>query len=257
VAAGPERWVLLNASPDIRAQIGGHPVLHPSAGELRGSPIVAVFLTGAEIDEMAGLLSLRESSPFDLYASRATLDRLAANPMFSVLSSVGRHAIEPGKTVPIGAGLAIEPIAIGGKLPLYLERSGALAGGEETSFAFAVQRDGASAIFMPACAAIDDALARRLEQADVIFFDGTFFTADEMIRQGTGQKTGRQMGHMAIGGPDGSLARFAGIPGKAGQRRIYIHINNTNPILIDGSPEREMVEQAGWDLAFDGLRIAL
>ncbi|HEU5016939.1 MAG TPA: MBL fold metallo-hydrolase, partial [Pseudolabrys sp.] len=139
-----------------------------------------------------------------------------------------------------------------GKAPLYLERSEPPMSADSTAnVGVSLRANGRHLVFVPAAAAMTQALQARLAEADIVMFDGTLFTDDEMIRNGSGEKTGRRMGHMPIDGPDGSLAALAALPG----RRIYIHINNTNPILIDGSPERERVEAAGIEVAEDGMEI--
>jgi pyrroloquinoline quinone biosynthesis protein B len=253
VSADGERWTLLNAAPDLRAQLAATPALHPRA--LRASPIEAVVLTGAEVDQTAGLLNLRERQPFLLAATAETLAALGANPIFDVLGDVvTRRAIETGIPFVLPGGLAAELFTVPGKVPLYLERGTPLTA-EETGANVGVElsSDNARLCFVPGAAAVTPALRARLERADVILFDGTLFTDNEMIASGTGLKTGRRMGHMPIDGPEGSLAALSGL----GKRRIYIHINNTNPILIDGSPQRGRVEAAGWEVAADGLEISL
>src|SRR6266404_4661486 len=191
VTADGENWLLINASPDLPQQLRQAKPLHPRGGT-RGSPIKAVLLTGAEIDQVAGLLSLREREPFQLCATAA---------------NVG---------VELYAG-------------------------------------DARIVYIPGAAAVTAAIMARIKEADVVFFDGTLFRDDEMITSGTGAKTGRRMGHIPIDGQDGSLAALEGISA----RRIYVHINNTNPVLVAGSPERVRVEREGWEIAEDGMEIAL
>ena len=255
VSADGERWTLLNAAPDLRAQLAATPALHPR-GALRASPIAAVVLTGAEVDQTAGLLNLRERQPFMLAATAETLGILGANPIFDVLAAdvVTRRAIEIGKPFVLPGGLTAELFVVPGKVPLYLERGTPQTAAETgANVGIEISADGARLCFVPGAAAVTPALRARLERADVVLFDGTLFTDDEMIAAGTGEKTGRRMGHMPIDGADGSLDALAGL----GKRRIYIHINNTNPILIDGSAERRRVEAAGWEVAADGLEISL
>jgi pyrroloquinoline quinone biosynthesis protein B len=255
VSADGKRWTLLNASPDLRSQIQSTPALQPRDGK-RGSPIDAVVLTGAEIDQTAGLLSLRERSPFTLMATAATLAAVAGNPMFGALAAgvVRRRAIAPGERFPLGDSLTAELFLVPGKVPLYLEGENP-ATAEETAANVGVEiADGQSRLaYVPGAAAMTPALRERLSRANAILFDGTLFTDDEMIRAGLGEKTGRRMGHMPIDGPDGSIAALQDLPA----RRIFVHINNTNPILIDGSPQRQRVEAAGWEVAQDGLEIVL
>ena len=255
VSADREHWTLLNASPDLRAQIQATPALHPRAGK-RGSPIDAVVLTGAEIDQTAGLLNLRERSPFTIMGTAATLAAVAGNPMFGVLAAdvVRRRAIAPGERFAIGDGLQAELFMVPGKVPLYLEGAN-LATAEESAANVGVEiTDGKARLaFVPGAAAVTPALRERLSRADAVLFDGTLFTDDEMIRAGLGDKTGRRMGHMPVDGPDGSIAALKDLSA----RRILVHVNNTNPILVDGSPQRLSVEAAGWEVAWDGMEIVL
>jgi pyrroloquinoline quinone biosynthesis protein B len=255
VSADARRWTLLNASPDLRSQIQSTPTLHPGAAR-RGSPLETVVLTGAEIDQTAGLLSLRERWPFNLIATAATLAAVADNPMFGVLSAgtVSRRAVVPGERFAVGGALEAELFMVPGKLPLYLEGDDPDTATETAANVGIEISDGrARLMFVPGAAAVTPALRERFTRADVILFDGTLYTDDEMVRSGTGAKTGRRMGHMPIGDEEGSLAALDGLPA----RRIFVHINNTNPILIDGSPERARVEAAGWEVAFDGMEIVL
>jgi pyrroloquinoline quinone biosynthesis protein B len=255
ISADGEHWTLLNAAPDLRAQLAATAALHPR-GALRASPIQAVLLTGGEIDQTAGLLNLRERQPFMLAGTAETLAALGANTMFDALARdvVTRRAIEIGKSFALPGGITAELFTVPGKVPLYLER-GTPQTAEESgnNVGVEISADGARLCFVPGAAALTPALRKRLECADVVLFDGTLFTDDEMIASGTGAKTGRRMGHMPIDGVDGSLRALAGL----GKRRIYIHINNTNPVLIDGSPQRQRVEAAGWEVAADGQTIVL
>ncbi|HEX6141498.1 MAG TPA: pyrroloquinoline quinone biosynthesis protein PqqB [Geminicoccaceae bacterium] len=256
VSADGAAWAILNASPDLRAQILATPALHPRAAP-RHSPIRAVVLTGGEVDQVAGLLNLRESQPFDLFATRQVLDVLAANPIFDVLNPafVRRGALEPGRPAEVVPGLEATPFTVPGKVPLYLEDEAPEIGGETgDTVGLEVRANGRAFFFVPGCARISDALAARLEGAELVFFDGTLWTDDEMIRSGSGAKTGTRMGHLPVAGEDGSMAalRRLGI-----RRLVYIHINNTNPILLAGSPERAAVEAAGFGVALDGMEVTL
>ncbi len=255
VSADAAAWTLINASPDLGSQLRASKALHPR-GALRGSPIAAVVLTGGEIDQVTGLLSLRESAPFALYAAAITHATVTANPMFGVLRPdlVTRRAVAPGERFTLPGGIAAELFTVPGKVPLYLEGD-APEIGVETAATVGVELtcDGARLVFVPGAAAITPTLMKRLGEADVILFDGTLFTDDEMIRTGTGTKTGRRMGHLPIDGEGGTLATL----GTLTARRIFVHINNTNPILVDGSPERRRIEAAGWEVAEDGMEIVL
>jgi pyrroloquinoline quinone biosynthesis protein B len=247
-------FVLVNASPDLRQQILATPALQPRA--LRDSPIAAVVLTGAEVDQTAGLLTLRERGPFALHATEATLGILAANSIFGVLAPdvVSRRPVRAGERFALPGGLEAELFLVPGKAPLYLEGDApALAAETEANVGLEIACGDKRLVFIPGAAKLTPAITARLRDADVVLFDGTLYTDDEMIAAGAGTKTGRRMGHMPVGGPDGTLAALAGLA----RRRILIHINNTNPILIEDSPERRAVEMAGFEIAEDGMRIAL
>jgi pyrroloquinoline quinone biosynthesis protein B len=263
VSADGVHWFVLNASPDLRQQIGALPCLQPNHG-LRSSPIAGVVLTGGDVDAIAGLLTLRERQAFTVYATARIHDVLDANPIFEVLARdmVQRQRVTTGESfrlaLPDGkpGGLSLELFAVPGKVPLYLEQSTAappIVESEDT--VGAVVSDGQCRLFfIPGCAGMTDALAQRLQGADVVLFDGTLWTDDEMLRAGIGSKTGLRMGHMSVSGTNGTIAAFQRIEVR---RKILLHINNSNPILLDDSPERAAVEAAGWEVAYDGMEIQL
>ncbi|HEU0222560.1 MAG TPA: pyrroloquinoline quinone biosynthesis protein PqqB [Paracoccaceae bacterium] len=251
-------WALINASPDLRAQIMARPVLHPrdpARFGLRDSPIRAVVLTNGDVDHVAGLLTLRERQAFTLWSTEEVATILAANPIFNVLDPalVTRRVVLPEAPFELLPGLVATLFAVPGKVPLYLEGETvetARLGGETVGVELS---DGRARLFyIPGCARMTPALAGRLRDAALVLFDGTLFTDDEMIRQGVGTKTGGRMGHMAMSGPEGSIAAFAGL-GVA--RKIFVHINNTNPVWRPESPERAEAEAAGWEIAFDGMEL--
>ena len=254
VSADREHWVLLNAAPDLRTQIEAIPALQPRG--MRESPIEAVVLTGAEVDQVTGLLTLRERQPFTVIGTPETLAAVAANPIFGVLAAdvVSRNEVAPGEPFQLGRGVAAELFEVPGKIALYLEGNDPeLAAETGNNVGVEVIVGERRLAYVPGAATVTPALLQRLARADVIFFDATLFTDDEMIVSGTGTKTGRRMGHMSIDGPEGTLAKLGGLKG----RRILTHINNTNPILIENSPERRKVEQAGFEVAEDGMEIVL
>jgi pyrroloquinoline quinone biosynthesis protein B len=257
LSADGERWTLLNASPDLRQQILATPALHPRQGP-RHSPIMRVILTNGDVDHVAGLLSLREGQRFTLHATATVLAVLARNPIFNVLNPefVRRERLELERPLELEGGIAVVPFAVPGKVPLYLEGD-ALEIGAETEDVIGLElRDagGGRGLLVPGCARLTSALAARLRGADLVLFDGTLWTDDEMSRSGTGTKTGARMGHMSLSGPDGTLAAFADL---GVRRKVLIHINNTNPVLLDDSPERAAVAAAGWEVAYDGMEITL
>ena len=265
VSSGDGRWLLLNASPDLRSQINANPALHPKDG-LRSSPLAAAVLTNADIDHVTGLLSLREMQAFCVYATTRVHRVLAGNSVFQVLNAdlVPRRPMRLGEPFrPEAAdgtplGLEVEAFAVPGKVALYLENEQVPDFGSVPEDTVALRvcdlRTGAYFFYIPGCASLPDWLADRLRGAPLVLFDGTTWTDDEMQRTGTGTKTATRMGHMSMSGPTGSIAAFDGL-GVA--RKIYIHINNTNPVLLDDTPERRAAEAAGWDIAYDGMELTL
>jgi pyrroloquinoline quinone biosynthesis protein B len=249
-------WFLINASPDLREQIGRSAFLHPRSG-LRSSPIGGVVLTGGDVDVIAGLLTLRERQPFILYATTRIHDVLDANPIFEVLARdiVRREVVALDTAASLEGGLTVELFAVPGKTPLYLE-AGDTPPIEigETTVAAAIGDGRTTVFYIPGCAAMTGALSDRLSGAALVFFDGTLWRDDEMIVAGLGAKTGRRMGHMSLDGPDGTLAAFAPLGVK---RKVLIHLNNSNPVLLDDSPERAQVVAHGWEVAHDGMEITV
>ncbi len=263
VSADGQQWYILNAAPDLRQQIAENPCLHPREG-LRSTPIAGVLLTGGEVDTVAGLLTLRERQPLRLVATAEVQALLAANPIFEALN----REIVPRETAPLkswfslrradgaGTGLSAMLFPVPGKVPLYMEPGGHPAPEEPEGMTVgAAISDGRSRLFyIPACAAMTPELAELLRGAELVFFDGTLWRDDEMIRAGLGPKTGRRMGHISVDGPGGTIAAFAGLDVR---RKILIHMNNSNPVLLADSPERAAVEAAGWQVAQDGMEITL
>lgn len=265
VSVDRQRWVLINASPDIRQQIEHNRSLWPASG-LRHSPIAAVILTNADVDAVAGLLSLREGTPFALYAHARVHETLDANPIFDVCN----RDIVPRRTLDVGSGLALADAAgafLGielmachapGKIPLYRERevTGELQTMAEDgdTLGLDIRASGRRIVYLANCARITDAVRQWSAGADLLFMDGTLWRDDEMIALGVGQKTGRRMGHISMSGDDGAMA---GLNGVAVGRRIFIHINNTNPALLADSDERRAIEERGWEVAYDGMEVEL
>ncbi len=256
VSVDGSSWTLFNASPDLRQQILSTPRLHPRH-DGRDTPIGAVVLTNGDVDHIVGLLSLRERQAFRLFASPAILAMLDGNPVFSVLDPalVERCPLTTGHPVDVGGGLLVEPFPVPGKVPLFLEGDTVEIGAEtEMTIGLDIRGGGRRIVYIPGCAAVTDRLRARIEGADLLVFDGTTYTDDEMVRLGLSPKTASRMGHLCMSGPAGSIAALSGL--KVG-RRVFSHINNTNPALVEGSPERDAVEAAGWTMAFDGMEIGL
>ena len=257
VSLDGERWAVLSASPDLRQQIEQTPALQPRHG-LRSSPIGAVVLTGGDVDAVAGLLSLRERQPFTLYATARVHGVLEANPIFDVLARdvVRRETLLLDEPASVEGGLVIRPFAVPGKVPLYLERVGETPALDESdqTIGLEVSGGGPKLFYIPGCAAMPPALAARLQGAGAVLFDGTLWTDDEMIRAGLGSKTGLRMGHMSVSGPNGTIAALSNLQI---DQRVLMHINNSNPILLDDSAERAAAEAAGWRVGYDGMEITL
>lgn len=256
VSGDGREWAILNASPDLRVQVTACAALYPTGA--RDSPVRSVLLTNGDIDHVAGLLTLRERQGFGLHATAEILRVLAANPVFGVLDAglVPRRAVRLGETFELVAGVEAELFAVPGKVPLYLEgedfEKGTVATDIEGEQTVGV-RIGRT-FYVPGCAAVTPALAARLKGAAAVFFDGTLWEDDEMIRAGVGTKTGRRMGHMPVSGAAGSIAAFDGL---GVGRKIYVHMNNTNPLWRPGSRERAAAEAAGWEIGYDGMEVAL
>ncbi len=251
VSSNGDDWLLLNASPDIRQQIIATTELHPRVAP-RSSPIKAIILTGADIDAIIGLLSLRERQPFTLWATDYVLNVIRDNSLFNVLDRdlVRFHAVQLGQEFEPLPGLICQALPSPGKPPLYLEASHGIEPVDGSSIGVRITSAQNKALtFMPSCAEITLDVLKALEDSDAIFFDGTLCVEEEMVRTGEGQKTARRMGHVAM---DHSIARLRDINVR---ERYFIHINNTNPTLNRNSPERKIIESAGWRIAEDGMRI--
>jgi pyrroloquinoline quinone biosynthesis protein B len=265
ISADGDHWFLINASPDLRQQLTATPALHPATGKLRHSPIAGVILTNGEIDAIAGLLSMREGWPFTIYAHAKVHATLKANSVFNVLSdrSVKRQGIEVDRAfepaLPDGtpSGIEILPFEVTGKGAWYLEggrREGSEAAGDTLGLRIRDKASGRFFFFLAACAEVTDDLKSRLKGAALVFFDGTVWRDDEMIAAGLSTKTGRSMGHISMSGETGAIAALENL---GIERKIFLHINNSNPALLHDSRERRAVEQAGWQIPADGTEIVL
>lgn len=257
VSGDGERWFIINAAPDLREQIGRQPQLHPREA-LRSSPIAGVVLTNGDVDAVAGLLNLRERTPFVVYAHPRVLAVLDQNPIFRVLAAdvVTREPFALDASIDLG-GLQVTPFAVPGKVALYMEdkSQGANFGtaeGDTIGLEITDANDGRRMLYVANCATVTEALRARCDGADLLFFDGTLWSDDEMVKSGEGKKTGQRMGHISMDGENGSVARLGGLKIA---RKVFIHINNTNPVLLSDSPERAALGAAGWEVAEDGLEI--
>lgn len=245
---------VLYTLPDTRGQLAALSSMHPPT--LSGLPVSVAVLTNSDIDHIAGLLTLREKTAFDLYATQAGLDIIASNSVFRVLDPdlIRKARIELNKPFEPLPGLQITPFAVPGKVALFLEGNTVDVEqlGNQT-VGLMLEGVGRRAAYIPGCATVLEWLLARLDDVDQLLFVGTVWNNHEMAQTGTGQKTGARMGHVPLKGDHGSLARFSGF--KA--RKIFVHINNTNPVLQPDGPERAEVLAQGWEIAADGMEIDL
>jgi pyrroloquinoline quinone biosynthesis protein B len=250
VSADRRRWTLLNASPDVRAQLGSCPDLHPDGA--REAPLQAVLLTDAELDHTLGLLLLREGGGLVVHATEATRDTLydgtALLRTLEAYCPVRWRPVVPGADVPLGDGLSYRAFDVPTtKRPRFGSgtREGRVVGYRVTD-----ERSGRALVHLPVLQELTPAVCAQLEDCACLLVDGTCWSDDELVRLGRGGRTAREMGHLPISGPGGSLEQLAALPI---ERRVYVHVNNTNPILLEDSPERRAVEEHGLEVAVDGL----
>jgi pyrroloquinoline quinone biosynthesis protein B len=254
VSADHRRWFLLNASPDIRTQIESFPALHPQ--DDRATPLEAVLLTDAELDHTLGLLLLREGRGVELHATPAVHKTLCDGT--ALLETLERYCpvewrpVVPGADVSLGDGLSYRAFDV----PTS-KRARFGSGSEQgrvVGYRFTDERSGRAVVYLPGVQELTAAVREQLDGCTCLLVDGTCWHDDELIDLGLAGKTAREMGHLPINGPDGSLEHLSSLPI---ERKIYIHINNTNPILLEDSPERRIVEERGMEVAMDGLEVRI
>ena len=264
ISADGDHWFLINASPDLRQQLIATPQLHPAPGKLRHSPVAGVILTNGEIDAIAGLLSMREGWPFTIYGHEKVLATLKSNSVFNVLNEKNvrrqpiaiEQAFEPKLPDGSPSGIEIFPFEVTGKGAWYLEgeRRATNDAGDTLGLRIRDKRSGKFFYFLAACARVTDDLTSRLKGAPLVFFDGTVWRDDELIAAGLGNKTGQSMGHIAMSGEMGAIAALESL---GIGRKIFLHINNSNPAWLHDSEERKAVMRAGWHIPADGTEITL
>jgi pyrroloquinoline quinone biosynthesis protein B len=263
VSSDGEAWFLLNASPEIRAHIESFPPLQPRAP--RHTPIAGILLTNGDLDHCLGLLCLRESQPLAVYATEPVRRGfIEGNVLYGTLErfagQVTWHRLRPGEpfelaTTPNRAsGLVAEAITVPGQPPLHLRSRNAPSAEDNVGFRLRDLRTGATLAYFSGVAAPTRALNAALESADCVFLDGTFWSSDELIALGLSDRRAEDMAHWPIGGAEGSLRALEDM---CRGRRFFIHINNTNPILREDSPERASLAAAGWEVAHDGLELEI
>ena len=266
VTANNDEWFLFNASPDLGSQILNNSQMHPKKG-LRHSPISGVVLTNGDVDHVAGLLTLRERQNLSVYAHARVHSVLKENSIFNVLNSDYGDRREMKMNVEFelknkegkGSGIFVEAFEVPGKIALWLEdeSKGENFGTQEgDTIGLKISSAGKekSFYYIPACAKMTSELSEILKDSELVLFDGTLWKNDEMASSKVGEKTGQRMGHMNNSGPDGSIEAFKDLNVK---KKIFIHINTTNPILLSDSNERKIVEENNWEVSYDGMEITI
>lgn len=264
VSSDLQNWFLLSASPDLPRQIEAFAKLHP-ATQPRETPIAALVIPGSDLDQALGLIMLRESQPLRVYATASNRRIIMENNiMFAMLRrQIAWDELIPGREFELASvsdarsGIRCLPFALAGNYPYYVDaRLASSLAPEEALVGLRLEpaSGGGRLVYMPGVPGIEERWLKYLESSDVLLFDGTFWTDDELIRVQGGGRTARQMGHIPIAGPEGSLERLAGLKHP---RKIFIHVNNTNPILDEDSPEYHHVREAGWEVAHDGWEFDL
>jgi len=254
-------WFLLNASPEIRQQIESFSALHPRSS--RDTPISGIVVTNGDLDHCLGLLCLREWQRFSVYATARVRDGFSRSVFARTLSrfdgQVTWRVLEPGRETPLllstgePSGLDVVALSVPGKAPLHLSEMGS---SPEDNVALRIRdrERGVCLAYLPAVAGLSPEVTEAAHDADAVFLDGTFWSSDELIRLGASDKRAEDMAHWPIGGGAGSLSWFREL---AARERVFIHINNTNPMLRDDSPERAEVERAGVAVAYDGMELRI
>jgi len=263
ISTDGQGWFLLNASPEIRQQIEGFPALHPR--DRRHSPIQALLLTNGDLDHCLGLLSLRESHPLVIYTTeRVRVGFTERNVLYRTLERFPRQVT--WRTLKLGggedllgvdgreSGLVVEAVPVPGKPPVHLE--GLMPPDSEDNVAFRIREEATGRVlaYVSGVGTLTESVRQALDGADCVFFDGTFWSSDELRALGLGEKRAEDMAHLPVGGPAGSARLLATVRAR---RKIYIHLNNTNPLLREDSPERAAVTAAGWEIAYDGMEVTL
>jgi pyrroloquinoline quinone biosynthesis protein B len=259
VSADGERWFLLNASPDVRDQLGRLTSGAPTG--IRHVPVEGIALTDAELDHTLGLVLLREARRLQVVATdavrRVIEDDSRLLPVTRAFAEVGVTELAADRTLGLcyrdgtftGLRVTAFPVPAGPPRFAREERPGHTVG-----LVIEDERTGGTCAFVPGCGGLDDGLLARLDEAELVLFDGTFWTDDELIALGIGERTAREMDHLPVSGTDGSLVRLQQL---SSRHRVYTHINNTNPMLLEDGPERAEVERAGLRIGADGMRFTL
>lgn len=253
-------WILCNASPDIRAQIQAFPALQPGR-KLRDTGIAAIVLLDSQVDHVTGLLSLREGCPHQVWCTAMVHQDLCSGfPLFSMLEhwhgglQWNPIALDESFVIPACPALRFTPIPLRSAAPPYSPHRHDPHPGDNLGLIIEDLRSGGRLFYAPGLGQVDAELLARMAEADCLLVDGTLWRDDEMRRRGVGTQLGHEMGHLPQSGPGGMLKVLEGFPQ---QRKVLIHINNTNPILDEDSAERAELTRRGIEVAWDGMSIQL
>lgn len=248
---------LLNASPDLRFQIEANPELQPcSKRGMRNTPIQGIVLSSADLDQVLGLLLLREFQPLTLYATAFVRRVLEANSFFKMLERVPNQLswveIQPGMPLELGtSGILCTPFAMGGELPFYARELGSSADGE-ASLGLLLESDGMRIAYTPVVPAITDAVRAIYARCSTLVVDGTFWNDEELSKMHSEMPRARAIGHVPMSGEDGTIALLSDMPAS---QKVFVHLNNTNPVLDPRSEAYNAVVAAGWKIAQDGWEL--
>lgn len=257
VSGDGQKWFLLNASPDLRLQIESNPELQPSTDKgRRNTPIEGIVLTGADLDQVLGVLLLREFQPLTIYATALVRKTLEANSFFRMLQRVPEQLtwreIVPGEAFALGdSGIRCTPIPLAGSLPFYARELDTGEAGQ-ASLGLVLERDGRRIAYTPSVPEITNELREIYRSCEAILVDGTFWSDAELSQTHSGTPLARAIGHVPLSGEDGTIALLADVDFP---RKVFVHINNTNPILDAGSEEYRAAVEAGWQVAQDGWQL--
>jgi pyrroloquinoline quinone biosynthesis protein B len=261
VSSDGENWILFNASPDIKKQMDDFPALQP-AREVRDTAISAIVITDAQIDHVTGMLTLREhNKPWDVYTTDAVYQDLTTGfPVFNILGhfrGINHHEIATDQssfTIPSAEGLVFTAVPLKSEAPPYSPHRHNTVPGDNIGMRIEDTRTGQNLFYAPGLGEAEPHVIEYMRNADCVLVDGTVWTDDEMSNEGISNKRAQEMGHLDQSSEGGIMSILNAMERP---RKILIHINNTNPILNEESPQRQILNQAGIEVAYDGMDIEL
>lgn len=261
ISANGSDWILFNASPDIKKQLDDFPAIQP-ARQVRDTAISAIVITDAQIDHVTGMLTLREhNKPWDVYTTNAVYEDLTTGfPVFNILShfrGINHHEIatdESTFTIPSAEGLIFTAVPLKSEAPPYSPHRHNTVPGDNIGMRIEDTRTGKNLFYAPGLGVAEPHVLEYMRNADCVLVDGTVWTDDEMSHEGISDKRAQEMGHLDQSSKGGIMEILSGMEKP---RKFLIHINNTNPILNEESPQRKTLEAAGIEVSYDGMELAL